>query len=278
MWKRLCTAALIAGLLVPSTACFGAMQAQGADTEGTWSFPAGAVPDTEYERAFWYGFVAEDDEQDREAGMTEQEMVDLLTAVISASGGDVTGWEEMTAGASDQAIYRDYGAMLLLYAAERMDATEFTNGFAPYLIGGRTDEDWDAFGTDIRGGYPLFEEGPNRWDRTCTSISGQMEDGQEMNYLNASQNYAISRLSLITGEPLLDFSYDSFTMSLTEPLTYEDGAVAAVRLFESRPETAAQFPEAQAVTSRAQDLLQAGRDRRDAILAAETTIAQEDGD
>ena len=38
--------------------------------------------------------------------------------------------------------------------------------------------------------------------------------------------------------PLLDFSYDSFTMNLTEPLTYEAGAVAAVRLFESLPETA----------------------------------------
>ena len=52
-----------------------------------------------------------------------------------------------------------------------------------------------------------------------------MEDGQERNCLNASQNYAISRLALITGAPLLDFSYDSFTMELTQPLTYEAGAI-----------------------------------------------------
>ena len=276
MWKKLCAAALIAGLLVPSTACSGAVQAQGADVGESWSFPQGDAPDGEYDRLFWYGFGEEDPHRDPTAAITENEMVDLLTAVIAAAGGDVDGWSKMTAAASDQEIYRDYGAMLLLYAAERMDAAEFTNGFAPYLMGGRTDENWDAFGTDIRGGYPLFEEGPHRWDRVCDSISSQMGEGVELNYLNASQNYAVSRLSLITGEPLLDFSYDSFTMSLTEPLTYEDGAVAVVRLFESIPETAAQFPENEAVTVRAEELLREGQSRRDAILLTETDIVKSD--
>ena len=276
MWKKLCAAALIAGLLVPSTACSGAVQAQGADVGESWSFPQGDAPDGEYDRLFWYGFGEEDPHRDPAAAITENEMVDLLTAVIAAAGGDVDGWSEMTAAASDQEIYRDYGAMLLLYAAERMDAAEFTNGFAPYLMGGRTDENWDAFGTDIRGGYPLFEEGPHRWDRVCDSISSQMGEGVELNYLNASQNYAVSRLSLITGEPLLDFSDDSFTMSLTEPLTYEDGAVAVVRLFESIPETAAQFPENEAVTVRAEELLREGQSRRDAILLTETDIVKSD--
>lgn len=279
MWKRMLAAAITAAFLIPASGCSGQAGPQEGDSAGEagngWTFPTGAAPETEYERAFWYGF-GEEPERDREAVITEREMVDLLTAVIAASGGDVDGWSELTAGASEEEIYRDYGAMLLLYAAERMDATEFTDGFAPYLIGGRTDEDWDAFGTDIRGGYALFEEGEEQWDRTCDSISSQMEDGQELNYLNASQNYAISRLSLVTGAPLLDFSYDTFTMNLTEPLTYEAGAVAAVRLFESRPETAAQFPEDQAVTARAEELLQEGQARRDAILTSETKIVKSD--
>ena len=210
------------------------------------------------------------------AAATEKEMADMLAAVIEAAGGDVEGWRELTAHASDEGIYRDYCAMFLLYAAEHMDATEFTMGFAPYLLGGRTDENWDAFGTDIRGGYRLFEEFGENWDRVCVSVSSQMEDGQEMNYLNASQNFVVSRLSLITGEPLLDFDYGTFTMHLTEPLTYEDAAVAVVRLFESLPETAERFPEDQAVTARAEELLQAGRDRRDAVLASETAIAKGD--
>ena len=276
MMKKVVTLLLAVWLVFLVAACGTHPPDPKEEATAGWIFPEGPAPETEYERAFWYGFAAGDAERDKEAVITEQEMVGLLTRVIAAGGGDVEGWEEMTAGASDEEICRDYGALFLLYAAERMDATEFTDGFAPYLMGGRTDEDWDAFATDIRGGYTLFEEGDNRWDRTCVSVSGQMEDGQELNYLNASQNYAISRLSLITGAPLLDFSYDSFTMELTNPLTYEAGVVAAVRLFESLPETAAEFPEDEAVNARAEELLQEGQSRRDAILATETTIVKSD--
>lgn len=276
MMKKVVTLLLAVWLVFLVAACGTHPPDPTEEATAGWIFPEGPAPETEYERAFWYGFAARDAERDKEAVITEQEMVGLLTRVIAAGGGDVEGWEEMTAGASDEEICRDYGALFLLYAAERMDATEFTDGFAPYLMGGRTDEDWDAFATDIRGGYTLFEEGDNRWDRTCVSVSGQMEDGQELNYLNASQNYAISRLSLITGAPLLDFSYDTFTMELTQPLTYEAGVVAAVRLFESLPETAARFPEDEAVNARAEELLQEGQSRRDAILATETTIVKSD--
>lgn len=272
--KRRISLFLAAWLTLALTACGPQSAVPGGDGAEDWNFPTGAAPETEYERVFWYGFVPKDEERDKEAIITEQEMVGLLTQVIAASDGDVDGWNEMTAGASDEGIYRDYGAMLLLYAAERMDAADFTDGFAPYLVGGRTDEDWEAFGTDIRGGYPLFEEGADRWDRVCLSVSSQMGEGEELNYLNASQYYAISRLSLVTGAPLLDFSYDSFTMALTQPMTYEAGAVAAVRLFESLPETAARFPEDETVTARAEALLREGQARRDAILAAETDIVK----
>ena len=268
--KRLGALFLAVWLTIFLAAC-GPQSVSGDGPDG-WTFPEGPAPESEYERAVWYGFVPADGERSPEAAITEREMVEMLTQVLTAAGGDVEGWQEMTAGAAGEAIYRDYGAMLLLYAAERMDAASFTDGFAPYLMGGRTDEDWEAFGTDIRGGYPLFEEGENRWDRVCTSISAQM--GEDLNYLNASQNYAVSRLSLITGAPLLDFSYDSFTMELTRPLTYEAGAVAAVRLFESLPETAARFPEDEEVNARAEELLGEAKARRDAILSAETEIVK----
>ena len=272
--KRAIALALLLALLAGCSAAEQPVSTPSADVSA-WSFPEGAAPDTEYDRFFWYGF-GEDESHDPDAIATEKEMVDMLTAVISASGGDVEGWEELTANASDEEIYRDYCAMFLLYAAEHMDATEFTMGFAPYLLGGRTDEDWDAFGTDIRGGYRLFEEGEEQWDRVCVSVSSQMEDEQELNYLNASQNYAVSRLSLITGEPLLDFSYESFTMHLTEPLTYEAAAVAAVRLFESQPEVAELFPEDEAVSERAAELIDEARARRDEILNSETEIVKGD--
>lgn len=288
--KRLLAFLLAGCMLLPLAACGSQSDAPAGDpaSSGTvsaalaeepetgWSFPAGPAPESEYERAFWYGFASEDEFLDKTEVITEKEMAGLLSRVIAASGGDAAGWEELTAGASGEKIHRDYGAMFLLYAAEQMDAASFTNGFAPYLMGGRTDENWDAFGTDILGGYTLFEQGPNRWERTCASISSQMGNGEELNYLNASQYYAVSRLSLITGAPLLDLSYDSFTMELTQPLTCEAGIAAAVRLFESLPETAARFPENQQANARAEELLQEGRARRDAILAAETAIVKSD--
>lgn len=273
MKKRVLALALLVAVL---TGCAGQDASSPVTGGAAWSFPEGPAPAEEYERFFWYGFGEENPDRNPSAAATEKEMADMLAAVIEAAGGDVEGWRELTAHASDEGIYRDYCAMFLLYAAEHMDATEFTMGFAPYLLGGRTDENWDAFGTDIRGGYRLFEEFGENWDRVCVSVSSQMEDRQEMNYLNASQNYAISRLSLITGAPLLDFSYDSFTMELTKPLTYEAGAVAAVRLFESLPETAAQFPEDEAVTARAEELLREGQARQDAILTTETKIVKSD--
>ena len=157
MMKKVVTLLLAVWLVFLVAACGTHPPDPTEEATAGWIFPEGPAPETEYERAFWYGFAAGDAERDKEAVITEQEMVGLLTRVIAAGGGDVEGWEEMTAGASREAIYRDYGAMLLLYAAERMDATDFTNGYAPYLLGGRSDENWEAFGTDIRGGYPLFE-------------------------------------------------------------------------------------------------------------------------
>ena len=216
MKKRVLALALLVAVL---TGCAGQDASSPVTGGAAWSFPEGPAPAEEYERFFWYGFGEENPDRDPSAAATEEEMADMLAAVIEAAGGDVEGWRELTAHASDEGIYRDYCAMFLLYAAEHMDATEFTMGFAPYLLGGRTDENWDAFGTDIRGGYRLFEEFGENWDRVCVSVSSQMEDGQEMNYLNASQNFVVSRLSLITGEPLLDFDYGTFTMHLTEPLT-----------------------------------------------------------
>ena len=254
MKKRVLALALLVAVL---TGCAGQDASSPVTGGAAWSFPEGPAPAEEYERFSWYGFGEENPDRNPSAAATEKEMADMLAAVIEAAG--VEGWRELTAHASDEGIYRDYCAMFLLYAAEHMDATEFTMGFAPYLLGGRTDENWDAFGTDIRGGYRLFEEFGENWDRVCVSVSSQMEDRQ-VNYLNASQNFVVSRLSLITGEPLLDFDYGTFTMHLTEPLTYEDAAVAAVRLFESLPETAERFPEDQAVTARVEELLQAGRD------------------
>lgn len=267
---------LLAGVLALSlSGCGGqAGQRPTADgAEGPWEFPSGPAPETEYERVFWYGFAQADSQKDKADTITEKELTDMLAQVIAARSGDSDGWAALTSSASRQEeVYRDYGAMLLLYAAERMDGTAFTDGFAPYLMR-RAEENWDAFTQDIRGGYPLLEDS---WEEPCVSISSQRDrdEGEELNYLNASQEYAASRLSLVTGAPLLDISYDSFTLELSRPMTYEEGAVAVVRLFESFQDVSDRFPEDEETTARAEALFQEAKKKRDAILSTETAIAK----
>ena len=144
-WKLIFAAALAAALLTAAPGCSAQAGAQGGapaeEPERGWTFPEGPAPESEYERAFWYGFAPEDGERDGEAGITEREMVDLLTAVIAAAGGDVEGWEELTAQAAGEEISRDYGAMLLLYAAERLFQDEVVYRFTTTEPDAETPED-----------------------------------------------------------------------------------------------------------------------------------------
>lgn len=273
--KRFLSFVLAIALALAFSGCGGqaGQSTVACSADSTWEFPSGPAPETEYERVFWYGFAQADAQKDKADTITEKELTDMLAQVIAARSGDSGGWEALTSGASEQEeVYRDYGAMLLLYAAERMDGTAFTDGFAPYLMR-RTEENWDAFTQDIRGGYPLLEDS---WEELCVSISSQRDrdEGTELNYLNASQEYAASRLSLVTGAPLLDISYDSFTLELTRPMTYEEGAVAVVRLFESFQDVADRFPEDEETTTRAEALFQEAKKKRDAILSTETAITK----
>ncbi|MEI3100600.1 MAG: hypothetical protein V8T45_01845 [Oscillospiraceae bacterium] len=54
--------------------------------------------------------------------MSEKDMAQLLRGMLELyDPALVSSWDDMTAPATDKAIYRDYGAMMLLYAAELMD-------------------------------------------------------------------------------------------------------------------------------------------------------------
>ena len=99
MMKKVVTLLLAVWLVFLVAACGTHPPDPTEEATAGWIFPEGPAPETEYERAFWYGFAAGDAERDKEAVITEQEMVGLLTRVIAAGGGDVEGWEEMTAGA-----------------------------------------------------------------------------------------------------------------------------------------------------------------------------------
>lgn len=184
-------------------------------------------PDNEYERAGWYGFL-NIEKVTGDAQITERDMVNMLSAMIGAyDKSSLEKWSALTQTTSRDGIYRDYGAMMLLYSAEAMDCAAFTCGLDPLgVVSG------DLFEQEIRGGYTLFEDYSVRWDDVCASISNEPVNGcSDLNYLNASQTFAVSRLSLTTHRPLLES--ENGNMRFAEPMTYEEAAVAVVRLYES---------------------------------------------
>lgn len=185
----------------------------------------------ELERAVAYNFLEKT--ADPQTIITEKDFVEMLRTMIAMVDPTmIQPWDALTAGANSEPIHRDYGAMILLKAAELIGATTFTNGSLGYL-GQRACFNGDAFYEDMCGNFYLFEGGENSWENICTSISEQMPDGQQFNYMNAAQEFTASRLSLITGMPLLDFFWDTGTMKLTELFTLKDAALAVTRLYES---------------------------------------------
>ncbi|MBR2950516.1 MAG: hypothetical protein IKC46_11715, partial [Lachnospiraceae bacterium] len=99
------------------------------------------MPDDEYERARWYGFINPNDVT-ADSQITERDMVNMLSAMIGAYDKiALEKWSALTETTSTDGIYRDYGAMMLLYAAEVMDCASFTNGVDPLGVSGN-----DLFG------------------------------------------------------------------------------------------------------------------------------------
>ena len=101
IWRPLVACVLSWCLALGLCACSGS--AQSADLLGekaAWNFPQGDAPGEEYDRLSWYGFGETNPGRNPSSVITEKELVDMLTAVITAREGDVAGWTELTTAAS----------------------------------------------------------------------------------------------------------------------------------------------------------------------------------
>lgn len=220
------------------------------------------APEDESLRAVWYGFA-----QDRPADdpVSEKDMARLLRGMLELyDPALVSTWDDMTAPATDEAIYRDYGAIMLLYAAELMDCAVFTYGTQADPLGL---VEGDPFNQPIRGGYTLFEIYGINWEDTCPSFA---EMGHECNYLNSCEAFVISRFSLVSGKPLME--PEGTDMGFDRALEYGDAALAVLRLYESCSGPAAAIMETEETVSYARQLLAQAGQRREEILNSETRV------
>jgi len=270
--KLKCIFSCMLCIVIPLTLLSGCGGGNATTVQGESSAPLSPqelgepMPDDEYDRAGWYGFI---NPNDVTAGsqITERDMVNMLSFMIGAyNKSSLERWSVLTQTTSTDGIYRDYGAMMLLYAAEAMDCASFTNGVDPLGVSGN-----NLFGQDIHGGYTLFEEYSVSWEDVCASIAVEENSWTEINYLNASQAFAVSRLSLVTNRPLLES--ENGNMRFAEPMTYEEAAVAVVRLYESCADPAAALMETDEARATAATLLEQAEHRRQSILNSPTEVS-----
>ena len=225
------------------------------------------VPDGEYERAIWYGFA--DDRNDADAATTEAAFVEMLSAMIQKFDSDsLAAFEGVSfvQDADQSQIPRFYAAILLLYAAEAMDCAALPNGTYPTMNAEAVD--WEAFwATDWGMTDGLSESAFAESSATMTEAWGE-----PMSHYHGGINFAVSRLSLASGKPLLDVDDESY-MRQNEYLTHREAAVAVVRLFESNSETMELFPEDPTAAAVAEDILAKAEERRQAILNSPTEVS-----
>lgn len=194
-----------------------------------------AIPNDEYERAVWYGFVSPELSTERSRTVTWREYCTMIGSMLSFKD-EALGrqWQELAALAlhSEETMVRDQGCFALYRAAELMGEQLNDGGILsvstnPHLLpsnDGNLPFSWD---------YTAFTgRGNDAWilDETYEGLFGTM------NYINAAMMFCQYRMSLCSFHTLYDTGTD-----IIGPLTVEDAALSVLRLYESTPDTAQTF-------------------------------------
>ena len=229
------------------------------------------MPTDEYERAVWYGLA--DGTDDPEQDVTQGEFYTMLTRLVEQYKPEAMETWQNTSYAKegdDASVFRFHGAIQLLYAAEAMDIATLPDGGYPTLDSQSVD--WSAF-------WSMGWEETDGWSEdTFSEPSEAMTeawayDSEVYSHFHGGINYGSSRLSRVSGKPLLDIDAEGGTyLRLMDFLTYREAAVAVLRLYESNRKIAALYPEDEASAAVAEEVLKQAEEQRKAILNSETQI------
>ena len=194
----------------------------------------GEMPDDEYERAEWYGFVSKELSKDRRRAVTWKEYCTMIGTMISLKDTELgTQWQEIAklALSSDEEMVRDQGCFALYRAAELMGEEQNDGGIRsvstnPHLLpsnDGTLPFSWN---------FVPFTGEDDTWvyEDEYEGLFGSM------NYFTAAVMYCQYRMSLCSYETLYDTRTD-----IIGPLTVEEAAISVLRLYESTPDHAEPF-------------------------------------
>ena len=203
---------------------------------------AGKIPADEYERAIWYGFLPDEITTADPDGtiVTWAQYCDMLGRMIKLYDESAyPAWEEMTKAAPDTEMKRDGAMIAIAFAAEAlgMDEQNMPDDRVWMLyIGPNWMEEIGNYdyGTARSWDYPVFP-----WDSPCPVTLDWCDSS---NYVGPAYGLYTYRVSLTSGLQIIDAVDGDFR--LDAPLTLRDGALMAIRLYESDESVA------QAVTER----------------------------
>lgn len=268
IWAVLLVLCLSLGLLAGCGASEDTPSASVQPTETT----AIIELDGELQRAIQYGFT--EIPEDFDTAVTEAQFTAMLSRMVEKYGPNATAqWEAVpfVKNAGDSPVFRFYGAILLLYAAEAADLASLPDGGYPTIKQNADNWDWSEF-------WSLNWDATDGWsEETFGEISQAMTDAwgdpEPMDHFHGGINFAVSRLSRSTGKPLLDVGKPDTYMRNMDYLTVCEAAVSVVRLYESDGDNAAQIPEDETSAAVAEDALSRAEERRQTILNSATEIS-----
>lgn len=235
---------------------------------------AGDMPDDEYERAIWYGFIdaALAAEGDRTVTWGEYcAMIGEMLYAVDDEYGDE--WQELAALAltSDETMLREQGCFALYSAAD---------------LTGEALNDGGIRGFSTNPHLLPSNDGTLPYSYDYTEFTGE-DNGEwvysepyeglfgEMDYLTAAVMFCQFRMSLCSFETLYDTQGD-----ITAPLTVEEAALSVLRLYELTYEPVQEFwlsrLEAMDAEMAALGEPEEVTQLREQILSSETSIVKSD--
>ena len=260
MKKYICIA-LVFMLVFLSEAC-GQQAPEPAQTNDNLSMPIPTPIDTpspvysdpELARAVAIGIgsYAQDDT------VTYEQFFDMLdNAVKMADSSVLAVWESqfLDARVSKKTMKREDGMLAVFYAAQALGG-EYVNTNYNWVQLNETigDTVWDDFSMN----YPLFPH----WDQPTEFDGGQWPDARVSAYF-----YSMSRVSVFSEKLVFDYDPDKNSMRPSDPLTYTEALLAALRLYDSVLQITDRVP-----TEEDAAILKMADERRNAILNSETNI------
>lgn len=182
--------------------------------------------EAELAHAMQYGFVPEGFDGDWEKTINEKEMAELAYRAISLCNEDAAAeWEKSMQNASkDREVEKDYGALFVFRAAQKMGSGTFGEHDYYYAID-RFETIWDVY--EATCDYPMFED---CWQEMLEEPGSDREDVEvwPTDYLSFSQMFTIGKFSLYSNRPL----FTGENIVCRDLLTRKEAVLAFSRLLD----------------------------------------------